>query len=58
MEQRSPEGVLLTENQYKRFVKVRADHNSDVSAFSYRIMYNRTIRSTLCQQSSFGILQQ
>ena len=29
MEPRSPEGVLLTENQYKRFVKVRADHNLD-----------------------------
>jgi len=26
MEPRSPEGVLLTENQYKRFVMVRADH--------------------------------
>ena len=29
MEPRSPEGVLLTENQFKRFVKVRADHMLD-----------------------------
>ena len=29
MEPRSPEGVLLTEIQYKRFVKVRADHMLD-----------------------------
>lgn len=36
MERRSPEGVLLNENAYKRFVRVLADHKLDGKTFPLR----------------------